>query len=138
MQTNTDRRGDRHWAKVWMAFILTVLLPLLLSRCSPSGDSVDVTHPSAPSPQVEQQAIENLVALYQQAVLQEDIDRFETLLQPTGTAQANQRQSSDPITSLSTLRDTLRSTFQQHTLLWSSENGHKIKPPERFFRIHWD
>ena len=37
-------------------------------------------------------------------------------LQPTGTVQSNRRQSSDPISSLSTLRDTLRRTFQQHTL----------------------
>ena len=78
--------------------------------------SRDASPPSSPSPQVEQQAIENLVALYQQAVLQEDIDRFETLLQSSAAVQSNQRQSSDPITSLSTLRDTLRSTFQQHTL----------------------
>ena len=23
-------------------------------------------------------------------------------------------------------------------MLWSSKNGHKIKPPARFFRTHWD
>ena len=63
-----------------MAFILLVMLPLLLSRCSPSGDRVGLSTPAdTASPQVERQAIANLVQLYREAVIQEDIDRLQSL-----------------------------------------------------------
>ncbi len=53
---------DGHWPKSWVTLVVLLLLPLLLSRCSPSGDSVGgATPPDTPGPQVERQAISNLV-----------------------------------------------------------------------------
>ena len=74
-------------------------LGLLLAGCSTS-DHHNVTAPTAASPQLEQQAIANLLDLYRQALLQEDIDRLQALLAaqtpstPSGTPrqQATARQ----------------------------------------------
>ena len=32
----------------------------------------------------------------------------------------------------------LHFTWTRQSVLWSSENGHKIKLPERFFHTRWD
>src|SRR6266699_3129357 len=53
-------------------------LGLLLAGCGTS-DHHNVTAPTAASPQLEQQAITNLLDLYRQALLQEDIDRLHKL-----------------------------------------------------------
>lgn len=61
-----------------------VLLGLLLclAGCTSGGDQGQATAPSAPSPRVERQAIDNLLALYQEAVVAEDGDRLQALLAP--------------------------------------------------------
>ena len=55
---------------------------LLLTGCTSGGDQGQATAPSAPSPRVERQAIDNLLALYQEAVVAEDSDRLQALLAP--------------------------------------------------------
>jgi streptogramin lyase len=76
--------------------------------------------PSAPSPRVERQAIDNLLALYQEAVVAEDSDRLQALLAPaTALAQTTAAPRQDPpgsLTDPTALRDTLRATFQQATV----------------------
>ena len=125
MQTNTDRRGARQWARAGMTLCLTVVLPLLLSRCSPSGDSGGFSPPSEnPGPQLEQQAIANLVQLYREAVVQEDIDRVQSLLAPeasTPTFQADPlaapHQTDDgTFATLRAFREHLSATFRTRTV----------------------
>lgn len=52
---------------------------LCVAGCSAS-DNQTLTAPTTASPQLEQQAIDNLLELYRQALLQEDIDRLQVLL----------------------------------------------------------
>ena len=92
-----------------------------LAGCTSGGDQGQATAPSAPSPRVERQAIDNLLALYQEAVVAEDSDRLQALLAPA-TALASQTTTAprqDPpgsLTDPTALRDTLRATFQQATV----------------------
>jgi hypothetical protein len=66
---------------------------------------------------VEQQAIQRLLDLYREAVLQEDIDRLQALLQPTPAltqvaAQHPARQAADgAFADLATFREALSATF---------------------------
>ena len=101
---------------------LGLALLLLLASCTSGGDQGQATAPSAPSPRVERQAIDNLLALYQEAVVAEDSDRLPALLAPA-TALARPRPLlprvrtppgafADP----TALQDTLRATFQQTTV----------------------
>lgn len=63
--------------------IVLLCLPFMLLGCEPSGDQVgDVSAPTEPSEQVERQAVANLLDLYHQAILNEDIDRLQSLLLP--------------------------------------------------------
>jgi hypothetical protein len=57
-------------------------LAVLLSQCSSDGESGRVSPPPAQNPALERQAIVNLLDLYRTAILQEDIDRLQDLLQP--------------------------------------------------------
>lgn len=59
---------------------------LLAIGCSPGGESGSLSSPMPSVPQLEQQAIANMLELYRQAVLQEDVDRLQTLVQPESTA----------------------------------------------------
>ena len=72
---------------------------LLLAGCTSGGDQGQATAPSAPSPRVERQAIDNLLALYQEAVVAEDSDRLQALLAPAtalGQAQTTAVPRQDP------------------------------------------
>ena len=86
------------------------------------GDQGQAIAPSAPSPRVERQAIDNLLALYQEAVVAEDSDRLSALLAPAtalvpGQPTAVPRQ--DPpgaVADPGVLQATLHTTFQQTTV----------------------
>ena len=110
----------RRWAQLIRLQPLLLLLSLYLAGCTSGGDQGQATAP-APSPQVERQALDNLLTLYQEAVVAEDSDRLLALLAPaTALAQA---QTTAPcartrrlLDSPTALRDTLRATFQQATV----------------------
>lgn len=73
----------RQWPGISHVLKLLVLALLLLSvGCAPGGDQGQPTAPSAPGPTVERQAIANLLALYQEAVVAEDSDCLHALLAP--------------------------------------------------------
>jgi len=102
-----------------------VALTLLLAGCTPGGDSGHPTAPSAPSPTVERQAIANLLALYQEALVAEDSDRLQALLAPEAAlAQAQSAAAlpalrQDPtgaFADVAAFQEALRATFQQHTV----------------------
>jgi hypothetical protein len=99
--------------------MLLVLL-LGLAGCTSGGGEGQATAPSAPSPQVERQALANLLALYPEAVVAEDSDRLQALLAPEAVlmpAQPTAVPRQDPsgaFADLTTFQATLRTTFQ-HT-----------------------
>jgi hypothetical protein len=97
--------------------VLLVLL-LLLAGCSSGGGEGQATAPSAPSPRVERQALDNLLALYQEAVVAEDSDRLQALLAPAlvQTAAVPRQDPPGALTGPATLQDTMRATFQQTTV----------------------
>ncbi|HEY7489549.1 MAG TPA: hypothetical protein VIH59_00360 [Candidatus Tectomicrobia bacterium] len=57
-------------------------LLLLLLRCNGGEESGSLSPPAERNLQLEQQAVENLLGLYQTAWREEDIDRLQELLQP--------------------------------------------------------
>jgi hypothetical protein len=101
--------------------VLLVLL-LVLGGCTSGGDQGQATAPGAPSPRVERQALDNLLALYQEAVVAEDSDRLQALLAPAtprGPAQPSAGPRKDPtgtFVDLAAFQATLRTTFQQTTV----------------------
>ena len=112
------QHGSR-WTRRLSALALMALL-LLLTGCTPGGDQGQATAPSAPSPRVERQAIDNLLALYQEAVVAEDSDRLQALLAPaTALAQtttAPRQDSPGCLTDPTAFQAALRATFQQATV----------------------
>ena len=117
------QHGNR-WAPQLNALALIALL-LCLAGCTSGGDQGQATAPSAPSPRVERQALANLLALYQEAVVAEDSDRLQALLAPaTALAQAQTtatrppcaRTHRGPLPTRRALQETLRATFQQATV----------------------
>jgi hypothetical protein len=70
--------GSSGTARVQLISLLGLML--LLSRCGPSGDSGSLSQQAARNPQLEQEAVGNLLTLYQEALRQEDIDRLQELL----------------------------------------------------------
>jgi hypothetical protein len=101
-------------------------LTLLLAGCAPGGDSGHPTAPSVPSPTVERQAIANLLALYQEALVAEDSDRLHALLAPGATLGQAQSAAAPPalrhqdptgvFADLSAFQEAMRATFQQRTV----------------------
>jgi hypothetical protein len=95
---------------------------LLLAGCTSGGDQGQASAPSAPSPRVERQALDNLLALYQEAVVAEDSDRLQALLAPASAlsqAQTTTAPRQDPlevVTDPTALQATLRATLQQTTV----------------------
>lgn len=81
-----DRRARflvRHGASVHR--LLGMLgLTLLLVGCDGGGGSGNLSPQAGPNPQLEQQAVQNLLDLYRTALLQEDIDRLQALLERDG------------------------------------------------------
>src|SRR6267378_3692280 len=77
---------DRQWPGISHALeLLGLALLLCLAGCTSGGGLGQATAPSAPSPKVERQAIDNLLALYQEALVAEDSDRLQALLAPATT-----------------------------------------------------
>jgi sugar lactone lactonase YvrE len=93
----------------WRILGLLGLL-LLLSRCSGGEKSGSLSPQAERNLQLERQAVENLLTLYQTALRQEDIDRLQTLLQPDQPlVRANTRQQR------ATRRQTVTGTAQSVT-----------------------
>lgn len=97
--------------------LLTVVLlglSVFLAGCAPDGDNGSLTPQPTASVPVQQQAVESVLQLYRQAVLEEDIDRLQALLQPTALAQVQGRTA----TSLEaqSFRQLLSESFRAHTL----------------------
>ena len=101
---------------------LLAALGLLLAGCASGGDSGQPSAPSAPSTMVERQAIDNLLTLYQEALVAEDSDRLQALLAPAAalgqaqTTTAPRQDSTGTFTDLAAFQDALRATFQQSTV----------------------
>ena len=72
----------RLWRNVWPIRITLLVLSLLLLSCQDGEDIDNLSPPPLVTPIVEQRSIENLLSLYRMALLQEDIDRLQALLQP--------------------------------------------------------
>jgi hypothetical protein len=107
-----------HWRPVLSRLTGVLLaLTLLLAGCQPGGNQGSLSPPDSPSAPVEQQAIERLLALYREAVLAEDIDRLQALLQPApalaqAAAQPAARQTADgTFADLTVFRQALSATF---------------------------
>ena len=92
-------------------------LVLFLSSCDPGGNQGSLSTPDSPSAPAEQQAIQRLLELYREAVLAEDIDRLQALLQPVPAlaqvaAQPAAPQAADGVfADLATFRQALSATF---------------------------
>ena len=108
-------RKVRYW-------LLLLVLSSFLSQCTPGGDQDQATAPSAPSPPVEHQALANLLALYQEAVVAEDSDRPQALLAPatalaqaqtTATAPALRQDPPGVSAAPAALQETLRATLHR-------------------------
>jgi hypothetical protein len=82
MQTTACRHHlSAPWRAIaWLLLCLTVFC--LLTGFDPGGSQGSLSTPDDPSAPAEQQAIQRLLALYREAVLAEDIDRLQALLQP--------------------------------------------------------
>ncbi|MCZ6874069.1 MAG: nuclear transport factor 2 family protein, partial [bacterium] len=113
-QSLPPRRGKVRMGGIrW--FTILLCLPLLLLGCEPSGDQVgDLTAPSGPSAQVELQAINNVLALYRETLLSEDIDRLQALLAPDVAVASTQSRSASTATAF---RQTISDRFRSHTML---------------------
>ena len=106
------------------AFLLLslLLLPLLLAGCDPGGEQGSLSTPDASDAPAEQQVIQSLLGLYRQAVLEEDIDRLQALLQPssaltTAAVRRTQRQAADgTFADLAAFRQALSDTFRTHAI----------------------
>ena len=116
LQSLPSRRGKVRMGGIqWFGLLLTLCLSL--AGCRPSGDSSgDVTPPTSPSENIERQAIENLIDLYREALLAEDIDRVQSLLQ-SAPAQANANPQTRAFATLSAFRQALSDTFRSRTVL---------------------
>ena len=66
------------------SFIGLLGLALFLLGCHSGGSSGSISPPSSASPQLEQEAAQQLLRAYQTALLQEDIDQLQTLLHDDG------------------------------------------------------
>lgn len=66
-------------------FGIFLLAQLLATGCTPEGENGTVASPTAPGVQVQRAAVENLLTLYRQAMLQEDIDRLQELFPTAST-----------------------------------------------------
>lgn len=129
---------DRWWTtgRTWLACLG---IGLLVLSCS-GGEQGTLNQGTPPSARLEIQAIEQLLALYRTALLQEDIDRLEELLQP-GSAVAQpqalrqaggQRQETAPgFMDAQALLTNLSSTFRTRTLTELDQQDIVIAPDRR-------
>src|SRR5882672_9060521 len=111
--------GESRRGRLLHALPLVALL-LLLAGCQPGSDQGQATAPSTPSSKVERQAIANLLALYQEAVVAEDSDRLSALLAPAAPqAQTTAALRQDPtgaFADLAAFQEAMRTTFRQATV----------------------
>ena len=98
----------------WVILLIGLALVNLLVGCELSGDSDILSTPTTPSPRVEQQAVDNLLQLYGQALQHEDIDRLQALLDPVTTlaGAASRQGAADSAAELTAFRQTLSTTFR--------------------------
>jgi parallel beta-helix repeat protein len=104
-----------------MAPLLVLLvLPLLLASCDPGGSQGRLSSSGSPGAQAEQQVVTSLLTLYQQTIVQEDIDRLQALLQPgvaLRSAAGTARQTSDgTFVTLESFRQTWSDTFRRRAI----------------------
>ena len=78
----------RGWRWPGMPHVLMLLgLALCLFGCDPGGEQGRLSSSDGPNAPAEQQVIQRLLGLYQEALVEEDIDRLHALLAPaTGQA----------------------------------------------------
>ena len=121
----TSSRSQQSLAQLWGWWLYILLVVLLLAGCTPGGDQGQPSAPSAPSLAVERQALANLLALYQEAVVAEDSDRLQALLAPAGTLAQAQRGATSPaprqeptgaFADLAAFQAAMSATFRQHTV----------------------
>jgi hypothetical protein len=102
-------------AIAWWLLCQTVFC--LLTGCDPGGNPDSLSSQPAPSAPGEPQAIDNLLALYREAVLAEDIDRLHALLHPTpaltqtAALPATRQMADGTFADLATFRQALSATF---------------------------
>lgn len=99
--------GSRSERGVRMGVFFVLLgLCLMLLGCDNSGSSGTVSAPPAATPQLEDAAVQELVRLYQRALIQEDIDRLQSLLHDHGGVFGHQ-----------TFLDFMSETFRRFTII---------------------
>src|SRR5262245_60223678 len=113
----------RHANRPRSTVALLLLLPLLLAGCQPGGNQGNPAAPASPSAQVERQAVDNLLRLYREALLAEDSDRLQALLQPeatltraAGALHTTRQEPSGAFADLAAFRDALSNTFRTQVL----------------------
>lgn len=114
--------GYRLWCFSLRLLILFALL-LGLASCRSDGESGQLPSPSTRNPPLERQAIVNLVELYRQAVMQEDIDRLQDLLLPAAPESAVEASSASSINTVigdfataAAFRRAMAQMFRTHTV----------------------
>jgi hypothetical protein len=114
--------------RAWLARIglggFLLGLSLVLVQCTSGGNQGSLAPSSAQPPQLTQQAVDNLLALYSTALRQADIDRVDALLastasQATTTAapRAQRQVEESTVTDVKALRATLTTTFRTRTVI---------------------
>src|SRR5262249_21021781 len=104
-------------ARCWLlqgVLCLFAGLLLLLGGCSSSGGGGKVDAPTEPSPALQQHTVADLLTQYRTAVVQQDIDRLDALLQ-RDAAQASTRLQPTPGSSVldaSMFRDAIATLFR--------------------------
>jgi hypothetical protein len=113
------------WVRSWMRRPILLGLAVLLAGCDTSGDSGSLSPQATPSLQLAQQAVEQLLTLYREAFLQEDIDRLQALLLPQeALPQANvavelrtpRQEAEEGFSDAQTFRDAMSATFRTVTI----------------------
>lgn len=112
-----------------LGLALVLGLAILLAGCEPSVDSDTLSTSPTPDPRVEQQAVDNLLQLYGQALQHEDIDRLQALLEPAPppsilAGSVSRQGAADLATDLAAFRQTLSTTFRGQT--GANQWGHPL------------
>jgi streptogramin lyase len=84
MKTERYSRYERGYGSAVKVIGALLGLTLSLLSCHSGGGSGSVSPPPEASPQLERQAVQGLLELYQTALLREDIDRLQLLLHESG------------------------------------------------------
>lgn len=114
----------------WIVMRRTCLLPgvlLCLTQCNPSGGNGELSPMPKSNPELEREAVENLLTLYRIALLQGDIDRLQELTYAEAPVESNAHQKQlltrqeDDCTaetnSAQVLLDCMADTFRRGTVL---------------------